>query len=79
MCVCVCVCVCVRISYHWRRLGILTCFDSLVSLFNGISTSVGYSMPKLSLLKNSNGTISPTAGRIRKFIPYQRVLVRKGT
>ena len=28
----------------------------LVSLFNGMSTFVGYSMPKLSLLKNSSGT-----------------------
>ena len=29
----------------------------LVSLFNGISTVVGYLMPKPSFLKNSSGTI----------------------
>ena len=29
----------------------------LVSLFNGISTFVGYLMPKLFSLKNSSGTI----------------------
>ena len=33
-----------------------TWFD-LVSLFNGISTFIGYSMPKLSMKKDSNGTI----------------------
>ena len=32
-------------------------FILLVSLFNGISTFVGYSMPKLSLLKDCSGTI----------------------
>ena len=33
-----------------------------VYLFNGISTFLGYSMPKLCLKKNSCGTIQPIAG-----------------
>ena len=37
----------------------------LVSLFNGISTFVGYLMPKPFSKKKSSGTISPIAGRIR--------------
>ena len=37
----------------------------LVSLFNGISTFVGYLMPKPSF-KNSSGTIYPITGRIRR-------------
>ena len=32
-------------------------FFGLVSLFNGISTFVGYLMPKLFSEKNSSGTI----------------------
>ena len=43
--VCVCVCVCVHIWF------------GLVSLFNGISTFVGYLMPNLFFEKNSSGTI----------------------
>ena len=34
----------------------------LVSLFNGISTFVGYLMPKPFSKKNSSGTIKPIAG-----------------
>ena len=33
--------------------------------FNGISTFIGYLMPKLSLKKNSSGTTYPIAWRIR--------------
>ena len=40
----------------------------LVSLFNGISTFVGYLMPKLFSLKNSSG-----------FIHFPRVFARKWT
>ena len=36
-------------------------FD-LVSLFNSISTFVGYLMPKSSLEKNGNDTIQPILG-----------------
>ena len=35
--------------------------DGLISLFYGISTFVGYLMPKSSLLKNSNGINQPIA------------------
>ena len=53
---------------------LLTC---LVSLFNGISTFIGYLTPKLFSWKNSSGTILPIAGRIRRFIPFPRVFARK--
>ena len=43
----------------------------LVSLFNSMSTFVGYLMPKLFSKKNSSGSIKPIAGRIRGFIPLQ--------
>ena len=46
------------------------------SLFNGISLFVGNLMPKPYSKKNS-GSIYPIAGRIRKFIPFQRVFARK--
>ena len=36
-----------------------------VSFFDGISTFVGYSMPKPSLYKNSNGTIYLIAGDMK--------------
>ena len=49
----------------------------LVSSFNDISTSVGYLMPKPFSKKNSSATIYPIAGRIRGFIPFPRVFVRK--
>ena len=68
MCVCVCVCVCGSMCF-----GVFSsvcsfmgdngmfgfCFvDSVsVSLFNGISTFVGYLMPKPFSEKNSKGTI----------------------
>ena len=51
----------------------------LVSLFNGISTFVGYLMPKLFSLKNSSCTIEHIAGTIRGFIPFPRVYARKWT
>ena len=44
----------------------------VVSLFNGISTFVGYLMPK-----NSSGIIQPIAKRIRGLIPFPSVFVRK--
>ena len=40
-----------------NRFIVLVWFD-LVSLFNGISTFVGYSMPKPFPEKNNSGTIS---------------------
>ena len=46
-------------------------------LFNGISTFVGYLMPKLFFWKNSSDTILPIVGRIRGFIPFRRVFARK--
>ena len=46
-------------------------------LFNGISTFMGYLMPKLSFLKNGSGTIQPTARRTSRFIPLPRVFVQK--
>ena len=42
----------------------------IASLFNGISTFEGYLMPKLSLSKNSSGTIQPTATDIRESISF---------
>ena len=40
---------------------------------------LGYLMPKPFSKKNSSSTIQPIAGRIRGFIPFPRVLVRKWT
>ena len=40
--------------------------------FNGISNFVGYLMPKLSLLKNSSGTIQPIAEDVRRFLIFQK-------
>ena len=51
----------------------------LVFLFNGISTFVGYLMPKPFSLKYSSGTIEPVAGRIRVFISFPRLFARKWT
>ena len=48
-----------------------------LSFFNGISTFVGYLMPKPFFKKNSIGTISPITGRIRGFIHFPRVSARK--
>ena len=56
-----------------KKLGLV----SLVFLINGISTFVGYLMPKPFFLKNSSGTIQPIDGRIRRFIPFSRVFVQK--
>ena len=50
-----------------------------VCFFNGISTFLGYLMPNPSFYKNSSGTIQPIAGRIRGFIPFPSVIVRKWT
>ena len=44
-----------------------------LSFFNGISTFMGYLMPKSSFFKNSSGTFLPLAGGIRDFIPFPRV------
>ena len=41
-----------KIDFHLKKIRI-----GLVSLFNGISTFVGYFMPKFSYKKNSSGTI----------------------
>ena len=46
--------------------------DGLVSLFNGISTFVGYLMPKPSFQKNSNDVISLLAWRIVEFITFPK-------
>ena len=51
----------------------------LVSLFNGISTFMGYLKPKLFLSKNSSVTIQTIAGRMRWFIPFLKVLAQKWT
>ena len=40
---------------------------------------LGNLMPKPFSRKNSSGTIQPIAGRIRGFIPFPRVFVRKRT
>ena len=48
----------------------------LLSLFNGISTFVGYLMPKPFFEKSSSGNIQPKAGRIRGFILFPRVFAR---
>ena len=53
-------------------VGVCRGLFGLVSLFNGISTFLGYLMPKSFSLKNSSGT-----GRIRRFLPFPRVFVRK--
>ena len=37
-------------------------FGPFISLFNSISTFVGYLMPKLSFYKSSSGTIKAIAG-----------------
>ena len=50
---------------------------SLVFLFNGISTFVGYLMTKLFSSKNSSGTILPITGRIRGFIPFPKGICPK--
>ena len=62
MCVCVrvcmCVYVCVRICvYKYVYTQIYIYIYCLVSLFNGISTFVGYVIPKPFSKKNSSGTI----------------------
>ena len=48
----------------------------LVSLFNSISTLVGYLMPKPSLLINSS-TIWVVSDGIRRPLPFPRALVQK--
>ena len=51
-------------------------FD-LVSLFNGISTFVGYLILKIFSKKNSSCTIEHIARRIREFIPFPTVFCQK--
>ena len=53
--------------------------QSLFSLFNSISNFVVYLMPKTPLYKNNSDTILSIAGRIRGFIHFQRIWVRKWT
>ena len=60
-----------QLTLMWKTLKL--------SLFNGVSTFVGYLMPKLFSLKNSSHTIYPIAGRLRGFIPFPRVFGRKWT
>ena len=43
-----------KLQFYWWQNGILV---GLGSLFNGISTFVGYFMSKLSLWKNSSDTL----------------------
>ena len=43
--------------HTWNHLILCKQMIGLVSLFNGISTFVGYLMPKLFSEKNSSGTI----------------------
>ena len=49
----------------------------LVSLFNRISTSMGYLMPKPYLENNSSGAIEAIARRIKEFMPFVRVISPK--
>ena len=49
----------------------------MVYLFNGMSTMVGYQTPKPSLEKNSSDSMSPITARIRRLIPFLRILIRK--
>ena len=44
----------------------------LVYLLNGISTFMGYLIPKESLLKNNSSIISPTDGTETELITFQR-------
>ena len=64
-----------RLQLH-TNIRILVIYCS-VSLLNGISTFAAYLMPKSSLYKDSNGSISSIATRIRGFIPFPRVLIWK--
>ena len=52
---CVCVCKKYDLKTHIQELKVI--WFGLVSLFNSISTFVGYLMPKLFFQKNSSGTI----------------------
>ena len=40
-----------------QKLTFISSVQTLISLFNDISTFMGYLMPKSSLYKNSSGTI----------------------
>ena len=42
----------------------------MVSLFNGISSLIVYLMPKLSLQKNSNDTVQPIIGEIKRVYSF---------
>ena len=54
-----------------------TFWFGLISLFNGISTFVGYLMPKPFSEKNRSGTTYPIAGRIRVFISFPKGICPK--
>ena len=60
-----CMCACIH-AYVYEH----ACVFGLVSLFNGISTLMGYLMPKSSIQKNSSDTIKPIAGEIRGLCIY---------
>ena len=51
----------------------------LGSLFNGISTFVGYSLPKPSLEMNSGGTILTITGRYQGNINHCRLFNAKSS
>ena len=53
------------------------CTIGLNFLYCGISTFIGYSMPKLSLQKNSRDTIQTHSWGTRGFMPFPRILVKK--
>ena len=59
----------VRVSFYVKFLCTLSVSVSVI-LFDGISTFVGYLMPKSFSYKNSSGTIQPIAARMRGFIPF---------
>ena len=53
--------------------------QALVSLFNDISTFVGYLIPSHSPRRTVVVLLKPTTERIRGFMPFTMVFVRKGT
>ena len=56
-----CLCVCVRVWF------------GLVSLFDGMSSFVGYLMLKTSFLNGISGTIQPIAKGISEFMAFIRI------
>ena len=60
------------VNYRLPEIGLV-----LISLFNGISTFVGYLMTKLFLWKKRSGAIYPIGEGISGFIPSSKIIVRK--